>query len=130
MNKDLIKQALDIDQNEIIYITKVAGGFNIRLSKINNKNLNRIKEKSFLKKLKAYGESPNLCRKCFTKTRCHPHHIIPKSSGGRDEPDNGVFLCFSCHVGDNGIHNNKWDILDIITPEHYAKLKRRYQHGQ
>lgn len=128
MNKDLVKKALDIDPGEIIYITKVSRGFNIRTTRKYKENTSGINGKPFFKILKSAGEDPKRCRKCFAKVKkCHPHHIIPKSAGGKDDPDNGIFLCFDCHVGINGIHNGKWDILDIVHPSKYVELERRYK---
>jgi 5-methylcytosine-specific restriction endonuclease McrA len=40
------------------------------------------------------------CQKCKSKTKnqhLHVHHIIFKSNGGTDSPDNLVTLCESCH---------------------------------
>jgi hypothetical protein len=29
---------------------------------------------------------------------CHVHHIVLKSEGGKDEPDNAIALCLTCHT--------------------------------
>jgi len=38
-----------------------------------------------------------LCRK-FKGTKIEVHHIVPVASGGSDNPDNGIPLCFDCHA--------------------------------
>lgn len=38
------------------------------------------------------------CDKCSQKGRgLTPHHIIPRSQGGLDDPDNLITLCDPCH---------------------------------
>lgn len=38
------------------------------------------------------------CEKCGRVTRCiEEHHIVPRSEGGSDEPDNVQLLCPTCH---------------------------------
>jgi len=37
------------------------------------------------------------CRKCFTKENLHVHHILPRSSSGKDTMENLICLCASCH---------------------------------
>jgi hypothetical protein len=55
------------------------------------------------------------CRNPWCQTRqypIHPHHIIYKSQGGKDEPENGIGLCLKCHTDvhlgitwvDRGVH--------------------------
>lgn len=38
------------------------------------------------------------CRMCATTLRLTIHHIVPKSSGGKDEKENLIVLCEPCHV--------------------------------
>lgn len=41
------------------------------------------------------------CRKCeqtWDETPLHVHHLIPKLDGGRDDLDNLITLCESCHI--------------------------------
>ena len=47
---------------------------------------------------KTYG---NTCVLCYADAN-HPHHIVPKSAGGADNPDNIVPLCGDCH---SDVHN-------------------------
>lgn len=37
------------------------------------------------------------CWSCADEVRCERCHIIPRSLGGSDEPDNLVLLCHQCH---------------------------------
>jgi ATP-dependent DNA helicase RecQ len=43
------------------------------------------------------------CGRCLTHPATGTHHIIPRSSGGKDEPDNLIPLCNECHTE---VHNN------------------------
>ena len=130
MDHAKIKEALGISSNVRIYVSKVSGGWNIRLAseqKI-NKSKHSPDSKSFTQILIDAGENPYICKRCQCKStsKLHPHHIIPKSRGGRDDSYNGIFLCFNCHVGDDGIHNGKWDIEDLIPYHVLGELKARY----
>ncbi len=53
------------------------------------------------------------CRHCKWTAGLHPHHIIFKSQGGKDELSNLITLCFACH---RGVHdgNLKLDIKEIL----------------
>ena len=44
------------------------------------------------------------CRHCHTSHGLHPHHIVYRSHGGKDEIDNLVTLCWLCH---QEIHHGK-----------------------
>lgn len=49
----------------------------------------------------------HFCQKCDGKKKCeklHVHHIVFRSNGGSDSPDNLVTLCESCH---NDLHTHK-----------------------
>ena len=37
------------------------------------------------------------CQSCWRHSEAPPHHIIFKSEGGRDEADNMITLCETCH---------------------------------
>lgn len=125
MNLVLIKEALGIPENTKIKVNRVGiDGWNIRVVKSPKKKEKII---SFREYLISQGVSVDRCAKCGKKAYTHPHHIVPKSAGGLDDVDNGVLLCFECHVGDNGIHNHVWDITDIVPIEHVTMLKKRYE---
>ena len=48
------------------------------------------------------------CQKCKTKSgKLHVHHIVFRSNGGTDSPDNLITLCESCH---SKLHSGKFDI--------------------
>jgi len=123
INEDKIKESLGLLPSARLRITKVTNGWNIRVIKPSI-----IKDKkNFSQILKDAGHNSTVCRCCHKKTYCHPHHIIPKSAGGQDDPDNGVFLCFDCHVGDNAVHDGRWQIESIVHPNLIKELKERYK---
>lgn len=37
------------------------------------------------------------CRHCNDRNALHPHHLIYKSHGGKDDLDNLITLCAQCH---------------------------------
>ena len=37
------------------------------------------------------------CRHCNNTNGLHPHHIVYRSAGGKDELDNLVTVCWICH---------------------------------
>jgi len=125
--EDYIKKAFDLLPSSRLNIRKVTGGWNIRVIK---PSVTKDEFKtSFREILENGGHDPNRCMKCGISAYCHPHHIIRKSAGGQDDSDNGVFLCFDCHVGSNGIHNGVWYIEDIIPDSILVMLSERYKYG-
>jgi len=42
----------------------------------------------------------NKCKRCGCTESLHVHHIVPEWAGGRDEPENLITLCISCHSKD------------------------------
>lgn len=124
INNEFIKKGLGLSPADVIKVTKSgADKWTVRLVVNKIKNVRKI---SFTEILIGAGLNPNICVKCGTHTYCQPHHIIPKSAGGCDDPDNGVFLCFNCHVGNNGVHLQKWHISDIIPSGTLSILGARY----
>jgi len=58
------------------------------------------------------------CEKCkeeFEEKDIHVHHIIPKHLGGTDK-DGRIYLCYKCHIGEKGIHEELKELL-ILTPK-------------
>lgn len=37
------------------------------------------------------------CRRCGDESGLQVHHRLPRSRGGKHEPENGVAVCASCH---------------------------------
>jgi 5-methylcytosine-specific restriction endonuclease McrA len=60
---------------------------------------------------RCYGSQEYKCLKCGKypqpKSELHFHHVVYRSSGGDDSPDNLIPLCFNCHTGNNGVHNDE-----------------------
>lgn len=60
-----------------------------------------------------------ICRCCGKRTnpddigliRGHRHHIVYRSAGGPDTPENVVTLCWQCH---NAEHKNRLQIVVIV----------------
>jgi len=50
------------------------------------------------KKMREYRDGIYFCEKCNSAPPVCTHHIIPFSSGGKDEPDNYAALCKDCHT--------------------------------
>jgi len=56
-----------------------------------------------------------ICARCKDKAALTIHHIIPRSIGGEDYPENLIALCFKCHNDVEGLT----DSLDIGA-HHYT----------
>ncbi len=117
MNLDKVKEGLDLPKYTKIMVTKVTNGFNIRI-----KADNKPKIRSF----NNTGPKVTRCAKCGEIQYCHDHHIIPISAGGKEDDDNRLPLCFNDHVGNNGIHNGKWKVEDIVPIQKLHELQIRY----
>lgn len=130
MNQQLLKEALGIEPNTRISVTKVSGGWNVRLASAQkiNQTKHSSNSKSFTQILIDSGKNPYYCERCqeMRSSLCHPHHIVHKSAGGKDDADNGLFLCFTCHTGTQGVHNGFWSIEEVIPTEKLEELKQRY----
>ncbi len=121
---DKIKDALGIGRDTKISIKQVSGGYKIDVISNTNDVLNLAKSAS---NLYWFGNSKIArCVKCNTQYKIHYHHIIFRSAGGEDDPDNLLPLCFNCHVGDNGIHSNKWNVDDLVGIDKMNELRSRY----
>ena len=120
-----IKKILDINDSEYVHFSFVSSGFNVRItqrSKAENK-------KPFIEILKESGVDISYCRKCLKTTQhhgivIHAHHIIPKSAGGKDDPENGLPLCFECHMN---LHDKIWHIADIVKSSVLELLRKKYK---
>lgn len=47
------------------------------------------------------------CRECNFYKHLEVHHIVPRSKGGSDDPDNLITLCQRCHAKKHGFNNRK-----------------------
>jgi len=72
------------------------------------------------------------CQKCKAKnTKLHVHHIVFRSKGGTDTPDNLISLCESCH---NKLHAGEFEIKGNRSKTKHAteigiiksQLKKRF----
>jgi hypothetical protein len=64
------------------------------------------------------------CRHCHDRSGLHPHHVIYKSHGGKDELNNLLTLCAQCHL--QGVHGHKLEIevIEILENDLVVKFKR------
>jgi 5-methylcytosine-specific restriction endonuclease McrA len=72
------------------------------------------------------------CRKCKTKKgKLHVHHIVFRSNGGTDSPENLMVLCPTCH---DKLHNGEFEIKGVRSKTKHAtevgivnsQLKKRF----
>ncbi len=61
--------------------------------------------------LKEY-EKPNECIYCGMKEHLTVEHILPKSCGGPDTPDNAIKVCKGCNSSKGGKRLYEWSGLD------------------
>jgi hypothetical protein len=123
-----LKESLGIDSSLKVTVKPISGGFKIMVGR------NHRQAKSLLPLLRGtvrlywFGSSyTHKCIKCNIETDdLHYHHIVFRSAGGLDDPDNLLPLCFDCHVGNNAIHNNKWDISSVVDNDKLMELRMRY----
>lgn len=123
MNK--IKEVLDLKSNEYLHFSFVSMGFNVRIKQ-------RTKAegyKPFIEILKEAGVDISYCRKCLKTTKLHgvvmhAHHIIPKSAGGKDDPENGLPLCFDCHMS---LHDKVWRTVEVVKASVLDHLRAKYK---
>jgi len=125
LDLQLLKQALNIDENAKITVSKIRDGYKISINQ--EKGVPPQTRTAAFNFWLAKGKS--FCYKCridTPKNKLHLHHIIYKSSGGKDIAINLLPLCFNCHTGNNGIHLGKWKIESIITGEHLELLRKEH----
>jgi hypothetical protein len=60
---------------------------------------NRLKERAngYGLSLETHQEFVSKCSICGWKYNVNVHHILPKSKGGKNTPDNYMALCYNCH---------------------------------
>jgi hypothetical protein len=66
------------------------------------------------------------CRHCFNANGLDPHHVIFKSAGGTDTPNNLLTLCRKCH---DDIHGGRLKIEVVEILEHNLMVKFWKQKG-
>ena len=58
------------------------------------------------------------CQKCKTKKgKLHVHHVVFKSNGGTNSPDNLIVLCSDCH---DKLHKGEFEIKGIRSKTKHA----------
>jgi len=64
------------------------------------------------------------CRHCQNRSGLHPHHVIFKSHGGKDELSNLLTLCHQCHI--QGIHERRLllEVLEVLPNDLVVKFTR------
>lgn len=70
-----------------------------------------------------------VCRLCFNKTEiinCQVHHIVPVSNGGKDDIENLILLCASCHTK---VHQIGWELYVDNFTKYTKNIKLGNQIG-
>lgn len=67
------------------------------------------------------SEAHERCWRCGCRTKLERCHIIPASSGGKDEPSNLVLLCKRCHIDNPNVTDPEimWDWLRAYSVPFY-----------
>lgn len=66
------------------------------------------------------------CFICKTKKNLTIHHILPKSMGGIDLPENRVKLCKQCHDELHLYLNSKLNVTEKYTLERLDLMRRKF----
>jgi hypothetical protein len=64
------------------------------------------------------------CQRCRHRGNLSIHHIIPRSEGGSDEPENLITLCFRCHDYIECLPLRTWAAI-VNEPDDADKIERR-----
>lgn len=70
------------------------------------------------------------CRACGSGQNLQIHHILYRSHGGTDDPDNLVLLCRECHQAAHGIGGDisRAELRQLVSGDHHSlKILRRQQ---
>lgn len=61
----------------------------------------QLKRTDWTPNAECYAKRGDRCRLCGVEGHLHLHHLVPRSlsRAGRDDPDNLIGLCASCHYG-------------------------------
>ena len=66
------------------------------------------------------------CQSCGSKLGLTVHHILPRSDGGNDLPDNLITLCSYCHDEVESLElKDKWQIVDMKRNRKYIKQDKK-----
>lgn len=129
MHMNLIKQISKILPISHIILERVAFDF----QKLENQNIQTWQYgKGPLFGFSSYKEYINneqnsICLLCNKNKIEYYHHIIQKKDGGTDNVSNIAGLCYNCHYGNNGVHNNQ-EANDLLLTLKQG-LVSKYQVG-
>jgi 5-methylcytosine-specific restriction endonuclease McrA len=94
------------------------------IHKISNPNIRKWEYQKGNKKgfynIKAYilHRDGYQCQKCKTKKgKLHIHHIVFRSNGGTNSPENLIVLCHTCH---DKVHNGEFEIKGVRSKTKHA----------
>lgn len=130
MDYDLLKEALGVSKQTKLRLRKLSSGYYIYYEPehgIPTDTRHRSIEEWYaipFSKGKLWS-----CKKCGSKLEFEDinfHHIVFRSAGGLNDPDNLLPLCFHCHVGDGGVHRHVWNVEDVIGIGKLNELRERY----
>lgn len=66
-----------------------------------------------------------MCRLCFNQLespQSQVHHIVPVSSGGKDDVENLILLCASCHTK---VHQQGWELYVAKFTKYTTRMKKQ-----
>lgn len=66
------------------------------------------------------------CRHCNSANGLDPHHVIFKSAGGKDVPNNLLTLCRKCH---DDIHGRRLNLVIVEIKKNDLEVKFWKQKG-
>ena len=76
-------------------------------------------------------DSPGICGYCGAREELTLEHILPRSRGGPDDPDNAVWVCKTCNSSKGGKRLYEWyglgDRYDVPRIAEGKYLKLLYQ---
>ena len=82
------------------------------------------REKSLHWKIRdqVWAMDQNCCRFCGSISIDPPHHIIYRSQGGKDTPENLITLCITCHHRCHHGHKDRRGIRDTAREYMFRNL--------
>ena len=107
---------------------KINGSRGFQMSTFQKLKKGEMKWSSTIREWLREHEKPNECIYCGANEKLTTEHILPKSCGGPDIPDNAIRICQSCNSKKGGKRLYEWfghdkrDEIPRIAEGKYLKL--------